>query len=114
MHEVLRVSAKANLFYCAFYNYLQEPANAQQTFSSSRNPTVWRTIPVLEFLQQSWENMANLPKFSQMKGAIANGLSNLQKWYRKADDTDAYFICLGRPSSCSFFFVANFLASIGS
>lgn len=32
---------------------LQEPANAQQTFSATREPTVWRTIPVFEYLQET-------------------------------------------------------------
>jgi hypothetical protein len=73
----------------------QEPANAQQTFSSSRDLTVWCTIPVLEFMQEAWENMAKHEKFDEVSGAIEVGLENLRKWYRKVDDTNAYFICLG-------------------
>src|SRR4051794_9322814 len=76
--------------------YVQEPANAQQSFSLSQEPTVWWTIPVLEFLQQSWENMAAVPRFGELAGAIHNGLENLEKWYRKTDDTNVYFICLGK------------------
>jgi hypothetical protein len=72
------------------------PAEAQQTFSSSRNPTVWRTIPVLEYLQQQWESMECLTKFEAVAPALSAGLENLSKWYRKTDDTDAYFICLGK------------------
>ena len=49
MHEVLRV---CSLSYDALIpshaeHCEQEPANATQSFSSSRNPTVWRAIPVL-------------------------------------------------------------------
>jgi len=88
----------------------QEPATAKQTFSSSRDPTVWRTIPVLEFLLQSWENMADLPKFSEVEYAIRKGLGNIDKWYRKVNDTDAYFICLGTlvfpPGYCSFLYLS--------
>lgn len=97
MHEVLRVSIE----YCTYCEIpsltlsLQEPATAKQTFSSAREPTVWRTIPVLEFLLQSWENMAELPRFSEVEHAIQKGLENINKWYRKVNDTDAYFICLG-------------------
>jgi len=58
-------------------------------------PTVWRTIPVLEFLQESWENMADSDKFYEISDAIRAGTANLNKWYRKTDDTNAYFICLG-------------------
>jgi len=76
------------------HEVLREPATAKQTFSSAREPTVWRTIPVLEFLLQSWENMAELPRFSEVEHAIQKGLENINKWYRKVNDTDAYFICL--------------------
>jgi len=67
---------------------------AQQSFSLSHKPTVWQTIPVLEFLQQSGENMAVHLKFSGLENAIYTGLKNLQKWYWKANDTDVYLICL--------------------
>jgi hypothetical protein len=53
---------------------------------------------VLEFLQASWENMANLPKFAELEDAIRAGLANIQKWYRKVHETDVYFICLGMAS----------------
>ncbi|OAX30480.1 hypothetical protein K503DRAFT_807226, partial [Rhizopogon vinicolor AM-OR11-026] len=71
-----------------------EPANATQSFSSSKDPTVWRAIPVLEFLQQSWQNMVADEKFSSIAGGLQAGLENLGKWSRKTDETDVYFICL--------------------
>jgi hypothetical protein len=39
--------------------------------------------------------MSKLPKFDEMSHAINAGINNLDKWYRKIDDTDVYFICLG-------------------
>ena len=39
--------------------------------------------------------MANLPKFSEVEHTIHKGLGNIDKWYYKVNDTDAYFICLG-------------------
>ena len=74
---------------------VQEPATATQTFSSSRDPTVWHTIPVLEFLIKSWENMAAGPRYRLVHDALNEGLDNLAKWYKKTDDSTAYFICLG-------------------
>jgi hypothetical protein len=56
---------------------------------------VWRTIPILEFLQERWGDMAVAPKFAEVSDSITSGLENIQKWYGKTDDTDAYFICLG-------------------
>ncbi|KAG1852964.1 hypothetical protein C8R48DRAFT_676025 [Suillus tomentosus] len=73
---------------------LQEPADAQQSFSPTHEPTVWRTIPVLEYLQETLQNMADSTKFSHFSTAIEAGVSNLSKWYGKTDDMDMYFICL--------------------
>ncbi|KAG1748248.1 uncharacterized protein EDB91DRAFT_1079250 [Suillus paluster] len=76
------------------HNTAQEPANAQQTFSATREPTVWCTIPVLKYLQETWESMAGTSKFDSLSTSIQSGLDNLRKWYRKTNDTDVYFICL--------------------
>ena len=99
IREVLRVCAY--IFISHIFKQIgcgQEPANAQQTFSSSRNPTVWRALPVLEFMQESWENMARHDRFEDVTDAIEAGLANLRKWYRKVDDTNVYFICMGMSS----------------
>ncbi|KAG2045526.1 hypothetical protein BDR06DRAFT_978148, partial [Suillus hirtellus] len=72
----------------------EEPASATQTFSSSQDPSVWRTLLVLEFLQQSWENMAAHARFFPVHDALQNGLKNIVKWYDKTKDTSAYSICL--------------------
>lgn len=45
-----------------------------------------------------WGSMANAPKFSELREAINSGLENMDKWYRKTNNTDAYFICLGECS----------------
>jgi hypothetical protein len=39
--------------------------------------------------------MADLPKFSEVEHALHKGIANIDKWYRKVNDTDTYFICLG-------------------
>ena len=81
--------------YAPQVSIFQNPALAKQTFSSACEPTVWRTIPVLELLLKTWGDMANLPEFSEVEHAIHKGLRNIDKWYRKVNDSDAYFICLG-------------------
>ena len=75
---------------------------------------MWRTIPVLEFLLQSWENMAEIQKFSTVKDAILKGLENIEKWYRKVNDTDAFFICLGNFFSPFDYIDSHFPLSFGS
>lgn len=34
-----------------------------------------------------------------MRDSINVGLENLEKWYGKTDDTDVYFVCLGKRTS---------------
>ncbi|KAK6988282.1 hypothetical protein R3P38DRAFT_3332089 [Favolaschia claudopus] len=58
---------------------LQEPANIQQSFSSSRFPTVWRTLPLLEAMAETWRNMAATERFADMRESILAGLDNLEK-----------------------------------
>ncbi|KAF8801155.1 hypothetical protein BYT27DRAFT_7342075 [Phlegmacium glaucopus] len=80
---------------------LQEPRDAQASFSSETAPTVWRTIPILECLQEHWEIMAKTSKFRPVKLAIEKGLAKLNKWYKAIDETDVYFICLGEVFTLS-------------
>ncbi|KAG2052084.1 hypothetical protein BDR06DRAFT_973269 [Suillus hirtellus] len=61
------------------HNVLQEPANSQQSFSVTWKPTVWCMIPVLEFLQQTWQNMAKSSKFADFLTIINSGINNLCK-----------------------------------
>ena len=42
-----------------------------------------------------WENMAAVPRYYKVCNALIAGLDNLAKWYKKTDDSTAYFICLG-------------------
>jgi hypothetical protein len=46
--------------------------------------------------------MAAIDRFADMKDSINCGLENLDKWYRKTNDTDVYFICLGTIASFTF------------
>ncbi|KAJ7445617.1 hypothetical protein FB451DRAFT_1189033 [Mycena latifolia] len=55
----------------------------------------WLKIQKMHEVLQCWIDMAALPKFADMAPSIEAGLENIAKWYRKTDDTDVYFICLG-------------------
>ena len=68
---------------------------AQASFSSETEPTVWKTIPILELLQERWETMLKVERFAPVSDAIEKGLEKLRKWYKKIDESDTYFICLG-------------------
>ena len=67
----------------------------------------WRTL-------QSWENMSEIQKFSTVKDAILKVLENIDKWYRKVNDTDAFFICLGIFFSLFDYIDSHFSLSFGS
>jgi hypothetical protein len=44
---------------------------------------------------KTWENMAAAHQYTIVHDALIEGLNNLAKWYKKTDDSAAYFICLG-------------------
>lgn len=50
-----------------------------------------RSITVLEFLAQHWEDFAVNPQYNDLHV----GLENLTKWYRSTDESDAYFVTVG-------------------
>lgn len=59
--------------------------------------------------------MAATPKFSPVQDAIKMGLEKLKKWYRSTDDTDAYFICLGKILDCfCIYTLISIFYSLGS
>jgi hypothetical protein len=41
-----------------------------------------------------WENMVAVPQYNKVHDALIAGLNNLAKWYKKTDNSTAYFICL--------------------
>jgi hypothetical protein len=52
-------------------------------------------LPILEFMQTHWENMAKETKFHELHHAISKGLDALRKYYSLTDQTSVYIICLG-------------------
>ncbi|KAF8801927.1 hypothetical protein BYT27DRAFT_7011862, partial [Phlegmacium glaucopus] len=62
---------------------LEDPRFAQASFSSETEPTVWKAIPILELLQDHWETILNVGKFTPVHDAIERGLEKLRKWYMR-------------------------------
>jgi len=73
---------------------------------------MWRTIPTLECLQQNWETLAGVPKCALVKKGIEKGLEKLHKWYMATNQTDIYFICLGKH--LSYWLLTVFLTVLNS
>jgi hypothetical protein len=40
--------------------------------------------------------MAGNPEYAPIEATIKKGLNNVKKYYQKANDSDVYFICLGK------------------
>jgi hypothetical protein len=74
--KVLRVFTIRHSPFVAFVtDYMQEPANIQQTFSSEHSPTIWQIIPSLKFLIKCWETMVVQPRFHEIGEAITEALT---------------------------------------
>jgi hypothetical protein len=47
---------------------------------------------MLELLMSEWEDRVEDDKYEPVHDALNAGIKLLEKYYRRADDTDAYFI----------------------
>ena len=47
---------------------------------------------MLELLMSEWEDRLDDDKYEPVHNALKAGIALLEKYYRRADDTDAYFI----------------------
>jgi hypothetical protein len=59
-------------------------------------------------MRKVWVTMSEDPKFAPISNAIEKGIAAIDKWYKKVDNTSAYFITLGLlllPLLCSFHFL---------
>ena len=54
-----------------------------------------RVLPMLELLMSEWEDRLDNEEYEPVHDALSAGLKLLEKYYRRADDTDAYFIAHG-------------------
>ena len=50
---------------------------------------------MLEMLMSDWEDLLEDEEYEPVHDALRAGITLLEKYYRRADDTDAYFISHG-------------------
>jgi hypothetical protein len=50
---------------------------------------------MLELLMSEWEELLDDRDYEPVHGALQAGISLLEKYYRRADDTDVYYIAHG-------------------
>ncbi|KAM5530832.1 hypothetical protein V8D89_015500 [Ganoderma adspersum] len=73
---------------------LEDANDYQQICSTTRSPTLHQVIPVLESLAMCWEAKARDPKYQVFHEALEKGLTKINKYYRKLDNTDVYILAL--------------------
>ena len=78
---------------------LKHPTLAQQQFSSERVPMVSKVFPIVEFLLSVLEAVQKDEVFDDIHDAIAAGVSNLKKWYRKLNACHVYAVCNGASNA---------------
>ena len=72
----------------------QESGKAHKQFSSETEPTVWKTLPVIENFIQHWEDLASQPKYATLQPAIQAGLQTVYKYFGKVTRSSAQIIDL--------------------
>ena len=76
----------------------QDSNRIQQTFSSEKEPTLWRALPALEELQTAWETKRDNPKYVLYKNALVDGLGKIGKYYSHLDEKPSTVLALGKSS----------------
>ena len=70
-------------------------AKRHNELSKEESPTCTRLYPTLEMLMSDWEDLLDNNEFEPVHGTLCAGVKLLEKYYRHADDMDAYFISHG-------------------
>ena len=64
--------------------------------SKEKVATCTRVLPMLELLMSEWEELLDDPDYEPVHDGLRAGVKLLEKYYRRTDDTDVYFIAHGK------------------
>jgi len=64
--------------------------------SNEELATCTRVLPMMELLMSEWEDLLDDQEYEPVHDALRAGISLLEKYYRRSDDTDVYFIAHGK------------------
>ena len=64
--------------------------------SKEKMATCTRVLPMLELLMSEWEELLDDPEYEPIHEGLWAGVKLLEKYYRRTDDTDVYFITHGK------------------
>jgi hypothetical protein len=79
-------------------NLFQVVSDHHNELSNEQLATCTRVLPMLELLMSEWEDLLKDEDYEPVHHALKAGIALLEKYYRRADDTDAYFISHGTSS----------------
>ena len=75
--------------------FSQLVAKRHNELSKQDTPTCTQLYPLLEMLMSDWEELLENEEYEPVHEALSAGIALLEKYYRRSDDTDAYFISHG-------------------
>jgi hypothetical protein len=67
-------------------------AKRHNELSKEDTPTCTRLYPTLEMLMSDWEDLLENEEYKPVHDALRAGIALLEKYYRRSDDTNVYFI----------------------
>ncbi|KAG2123483.1 hypothetical protein DEU56DRAFT_49781 [Suillus clintonianus] len=73
---------------------LAAAADVQEAFSAEYYPTVWRILPLYEDFIVRWQTFSKDPKMAVLRHAIHAGITNLEKYYNKTDNSPAHIVSM--------------------
>jgi hypothetical protein len=83
--------------FCRTFSYCSQIVSARHNeLSNEELATCTRVLPTMELLMSEWEDLLDEPEFEPVHHALRAGIALIEKYYRRTDDTDAYFIAHGQ------------------
>ncbi|KAJ3828572.1 hypothetical protein F5880DRAFT_1472165, partial [Lentinula raphanica] len=77
-----------------FITLLTYADQAQQAFSSEKEPSLYIGIPALEALHRAWSTRSSRMKYSEFHNALEDGINKVQDYYERITDNRAYVISM--------------------
>lgn len=96
--KVLRVRISTSSTTQKFIIGTQASAKVHEEFSAEHYPTVWRVLPIFENFMTEWHQLANDPDMEPLRPAIMKGLSTLEKYYNKTENSPAHVVAMCESS----------------
>ena len=76
------------------HNVLREPTMAQQSLSSQTTSVAFRTLPIFDCMETSWEEYLADEAYAAVHSGLEAGLANMRKWKAKAIRSISLFVVM--------------------